>query len=205
MAVLVEGGLVLLAIGLGWLFDHRPLDHFRIDWKGALWGVVAAAPMLLCFLAMVRWPVGPLRTIKKFTDTVIRPLMASCTLVDLFGISVLAGVGEEMLFRGLMQDFFANWMPPAAAVLLAAVLFGMMHAVTVTYAVLAAVIGAYLGAAYVWTDNLLAPMIAHGLYDFVVLLYLVFTDGEAEPPSMEDEQAPVEQKDSSTPAPPSSL
>jgi len=161
--------------------------------------------MLIGFLAMVRWPVGPLHSIKKFTDTVIRPLMASCTLVDLFGISVLAGVGEEMLFRGLMQDLFANWIPLAAAVVLAAVLFGMMHAVTVTYAVLAAVIGIYLGAVYVWTDNLLAPMIAHGLYDFVVLLYLVFTDGEAEPRSTEDEQAPVEQKDSSTPAPPSSL
>jgi membrane protease YdiL (CAAX protease family) len=205
MAVIVEGGLVLLAIALGWLFDHRPLDHFRVDWKGALWGVAAAVPMLIGFLAMVRWPVGPLHSIKKFTDTVIRPLMASCTLVDLFGISVLAGVGEEMLFRGLMQDLFANWIPLAAAVVLAAVLFGMMHAVTVTYAVLAAVIGIYLGAVYVWTDNLLAPMIAHGLYDFVVLLYLVFTDGEAEPRSTEDEQAPVEQKDSSTPAPPSSL
>jgi membrane protease YdiL (CAAX protease family) len=161
--------------------------------------------MLLGFLVMVRWPIGPLRSIKKFTDTIIRPLMSSCTLVDLFGISVLAGVGEEMLFRGLMQDFFANWMPLAAAVALASVLFGMMHAVTTTYAVLAALIGGYLGAVYVWTDNLLAPIIAHGLYDFVVLLVLVFTDGEVEPPSTEDEQAPVEQKDSSTPPPPSSL
>ncbi len=205
MAVIVEGGLVLLAIGLGWLFDHRPLDHFQVDWQGALWGVAASAPMLLGFLAMVRWPVGPLRSIKKFTDTVIRPLMSSCTLVDLFGISVLAGVGEEMLFRGLMQDLFASWMPLASALALASVLFGLMHAVTATYAVLAAVIGVYLGAVYVWTDNLLAPMIAHGLYDFVVLLYLVFTDGEVEPSSKEDEQASVEQKDSSTPAPPSSL
>ncbi len=205
MAVLVEGGLVLLAIGLGWLFDHRPLDHFRVDWKGALWGLAAAAPMLLCFLAMVRWPVGPLKDIKKFTDTVIRPLMASCTLVDLFGISVLAGVGEEMLFRGMMQDLFATWMPPVAAVVLASVLFGLMHAVTVTYAVLAALIGVYLGAVYWWTDNLLSPMIAHGLYDFVVLLYLVFTDGETEPPSEEVAGVSTEQEDSSTPAPPSSL
>jgi membrane protease YdiL (CAAX protease family) len=205
MAVIVEGGLVLLAIGLGWLFDHRPLDHFGLTWAAAGWGVAAAGPMLLVFVLMVRWPIGPLRAIKKFTDSIIRPLMATCTIVDLFGISLLAGVGEEMLFRGLFQDFFTNWMPLWLALVLASVLFGMMHAVTPAYAVLAAVIGAYLGALYIWTENLLAPMIAHGLYDFVVLLYIVYLSGLAEPPSEDETAAPEEQEDSSTPAPPSSL
>jgi membrane protease YdiL (CAAX protease family) len=205
MAVIVEGGLVLLAIGLGWLFDHRPLDHFHLTWAGAGWGVAAAVPMLLVFLLMVRWPIGPLRAIKKFTDSVIRPLMATCTIVDLFGISLLAGVGEEMLFRGLMQDLFANSLSLWPALVLASVMFGMMHAVTPAYAALAAVIGAYLGALYIWTENLLAPMIAHGLYDFVVLLYIVYLPGPAEPVSEEEAAASPEQEDSSTPAPPSSL
>ena len=205
MAVIVEGGLVLLAIGLGWLFDHRPLYRFGLTWAAAGWGVAAAVPMLLVFVLMVRWPIGPLRAIKKFTDSIIRPLMATCTIVDLFGISLLAGVGEEMLFRGLFQDFFTNLMPLWLALVAASVMFGMMHAVTPAYAVLAAVIGAYLGALYIWTENLLAPMIAHGLYDFVVLLYIVYLPGPAEPPSQDETTAPAEQEDSSTPVPPSSL
>jgi membrane protease YdiL (CAAX protease family) len=205
--VIVEGGLMLLAIGLGWLLDHRPLDHFELTAAAALWGLAAAAPMLLAFVLMVRWPIGPLRGIKTFTDTVVRPLMATCTVVDLFGISVLAGVGEEMLFRGLMQDLFARWMHVWMAVVLASALFGMMHAVTPTYAVLAALTGAYLGAVYLWTGSLLAPMIAHGLYDFVALLYLVY--GPEPPASLKekdtDSATPQEHEDSSTPAPPSSL
>jgi membrane protease YdiL (CAAX protease family) len=205
MAVVVEGGLVLLAIGLGWLFDHRPLEHLQLDWHAGLWGLAAALPMLVVFTAMVCWPIGPLRAIKKFTDTIIRPLMATCTFVDLFGISLLAGVGEEMLFRGLMQDLFSHWINLWLAVILASVLFGLMHAVTPTYALLATLIGVYLGVVYVWTGNLLAPIIAHGLYDFVVLLYLAYTPGPDEPSSAEDAEAAEEQEDSSTPAPPSSL
>jgi membrane protease YdiL (CAAX protease family) len=206
MAVVVEGGLVLLAIGLGWLFDHGPLEHFHLDWSSAGLGAVATLPMLLAFLIMVRWPIGPLRAIKKFTDTIIRPLMETCTIVDLFGISLLAGVGEEMLFRGLMQDLFAHWVSFSwLAVLLASVLFGTMHAVTPAYAALATLIGIYLGAVYLWTENLLAPIIAHGLYDFVVLVYLVYTPGPTEPASGEDTEVSVKSEDSSTPAPPSSL
>jgi membrane protease YdiL (CAAX protease family) len=210
---------MLLAVGIGWLLDHRPLNHFRLLGPGALWGLVATVPMLSAFALMVRWPIGPLRGIKTFTDTVVRPLMATCTIVDLLGISMLAGVGEEMLFRGLVQDFFAGWMqdsfagrlPPWLivwlAVLLASLLFGLMHAVTPTYAGLAALTGVYLGTVYLWTGNLLAPIIAHGLYDFVVLLYLVYGPEPPEPvgEKADDSAASGSSEDSSTPVPPSSL
>jgi membrane protease YdiL (CAAX protease family) len=194
LAIIVEGGLVVVAICLGWLLDQRPLEHFHPDARGALWGLAAAVPMLVAFLVMVRWPVGPLRGIKAFTDQVVRPLMRPCAPLDLLGISVLAGVGEEMLFRGLMQDVFvARWMPVAAGVALASVLFGLMHAVTPTYAVLAGLMGAYLGVLYLWTENLLAPMVAHGLYDFVVLVYLLYGPGSAEVQPEEKEAAPAEE------------
>jgi membrane protease YdiL (CAAX protease family) len=199
---------VLLAIGLGWLLDHNPADRLRFDFWSILVGVGATLPMLLLFLVMLRWPIGPLRGIKNFMDTIIRPLMDTCSDVDLLGISVLAGVGEEMLFRGLVQDLFAGWLPLWLAVVLASLLFGIMHAVTPAYAVLAAFIGAYLGVIYLYTGNLLAPIIAHGLYDFIVLLFLVYGPEPPAPPAEEgDSAAATDEKpeDSSRPAPPSSL
>jgi membrane protease YdiL (CAAX protease family) len=182
MAVVVEGGLIVLAIGLGWLIDREPFANLRLSVADALWGLTAALPMGVLFLAMIRWPVGPLRGLKAFTDSVIRPMLAPCTTADLFGISVLAGVGEEALFRGLVQDTLAVWMPPGAALALASLLFGVMHAVTPTYAVLAALMGAYLGGLYAWTGGLLAPMVAHGVYDFGVLLYLQYGPGSDQIP-----------------------
>jgi uncharacterized protein len=212
LALVIEGGLVLLAVGLGWLLDHPPLkpSRFRLDGWGFLAGVAAAVPMLVAFLVMLRWPVGPLRGIKVFTESVIRPLLAPCTLIDLLGISVLAGVGEEMLFRGLLQDVFVGLfqgaledvlpasgdpVPLCLGVALASLLFGLMHAVTPAYAVLAGLMGVYLGGVYLWSGNLLAPMIAHGQYDFVVLLYLMYGPGSSEVAEVE------EKKEQEEPAP----
>jgi membrane protease YdiL (CAAX protease family) len=192
LAIAVEGGLIGLAWLLGWLLGCGPLARFVFDVPGALWGLAAALPMLAGFFAAVRWPVGPLGRIKDFTDRVIRPLMRPCSLVDLAGISVLAGLGEEMLFRGVLQDTGSQWLPVWAAVLVAAVLFGVLHAVTPTYALLATVVGAYLGVLYLLTGNLLAPIVAHALYDFVALVYLTRGPGSDLPPEPEPE--PEEEK-----------
>src|SRR5438874_729794 len=134
LAVLVEGGLVVLAWGLGWLLGQAPLAHFSWDLHAALAGVVAALPLLVLFVVMMRWPVGPLARVKRFSEEVIRPLLGPCSVPDLLGISVLAGLGEEMLFRAVLQDAFADWFYPHrwAAVALASVLFGLLHAVTFT-------------------------------------------------------------------------
>jgi membrane protease YdiL (CAAX protease family) len=191
LAIAVEGGLIVLAWGLGWLLGHPPLDKLAWDVGDALWGALAAVPMLVLFLAAVRWPVGPFRSIKAFTDQVIRPLLASCSVLDLLGISVLAGLGEELLFRGVLQGAFARWMPPATAVALAGVLFGVLHAVTASYAVLAALMGAYLGALYLATGNLLTPVVTHALYDFLVLWFLMRGPGSDVPGEAAPEEEPV--------------
>jgi membrane protease YdiL (CAAX protease family) len=182
LAIAIEGGLIGLSWLLGWLLECRPLAAFAFTLPGALWGLAAAVPMLAGFFAGARWPVGPLAGIKDFTDRVIRPLMMPCTLVDLAGIALLAGLGEEMLFRGVLQDIFRGWMPLWAAIGLSALLFGILHAVTPTYAVLAALVGAYLGVLYLLTGNLLAPIVAHAVYDFVALVYVTRGPGSDVPP-----------------------
>jgi membrane protease YdiL (CAAX protease family) len=190
LAIVVEGGMIVLAWLLGWLLDQQPLLAFTWDWRAALYGVLAALPMLVLFLAALRWPVGPLARVKRFSEQVLYPLLAPCSVLDLLGISLLAGLGEEMLFRGVFQGVFARWMGPLMGLALASVLFGVMHAVTTTYAVLAALMGAYLGWLWTATDNLLAPAVTHALYDFVVLLYLL--RGPGAPPQTEEPDASEE-------------
>src|SRR5262245_3201005 len=133
LAILIEGGLIVLAWSLGWLLDVLPLRTFYWSWSGALWGLLATAPMMVLFFLMVRWPVGPLLRMKQFSEEVLRPLLAPCSVLDLLGISVLAGLGEEMLFRGVLQGKFAIWMKsPWPALALASALFGLLHAVNLT-------------------------------------------------------------------------
>lgn len=207
LAVAVEGGLVVLAWFLGWLLHQMPLRSFDWDAGAALRGSAATLPLLVLFAVLVRWPVGPFGRIKRFSEQILRPMLSPCTVVDMLGIAVLAGLGEEMLFRGVWQDGFARWTNnPWVGVALASVLFGMLHAITITYALLATAMGAYLGWLYWYTGNLLAPVVTHALYDFLVLLYLlrgpgsqlpvVAEEGEPEAPAQADgQQAPREPAD----------
>ena len=185
LAVLVEGGLVLLALLLGWLFEKHSLSHLELDLAGVGWGLVATLPLLAAFYVMNRWPVGPLAGLKEFSETTVRSMMRPLTKVDLLGISCLAGLGEEMVFRGLAQDLLGTQLPLGYAIAVASLMFGVVHAISPTYFVLAALAGGYLGCVYALTGDIAAPIVAHAAYDFVALLVLVRDDGTEGSPADE--------------------
>ena len=173
LAAAFEGGLALLALGLGWLPGvQAPLPKIHWIARDAAWGIVGCLPLLVIFFICVRWPVGPLVRIKQLSEEFIRDWFSSCTLLQLALISLLAGIGEEMLFRGVIQDTLTAWTNPLTGIVLASLLFGLMHPITPFYIILAALMGAFLGWIFIITENLLPPIITHGLYDFLALTYL---------------------------------
>ena len=92
-------------------------------------------------------------------------------------LGAAAGVGEEMLFRGILQYELAARLAAAPAVAIGAssILFGALHAVTPMYAALATLASIYFGALYVTTGNLAVPILCHALYDVGALLYAHWT------------------------------
>ena len=130
--------------------------------------------MLVALWLTTRWPVGPLKPLGQLVERLLVPMFRPCTLVDLVLISAAAGVGEELLFRGVLQTGIAQWTGSVGlAVGMAAVVFGLAHPISITYAVLAAAIGVYLGWLLVATGNLLVPIVTHAAYDFLALVYLL--------------------------------
>ena len=109
-------------------------------------------------------------------------MFRGCRLAELALIAALAGIGEEMLFRGVIQPAVAGAIGGPHGVwlglLIAAILFGSLHPITLTYALLAGLIGLYLGWIWLASGNLLTPMVTHGVYDFLALAYLVKVRGE---------------------------
>jgi membrane protease YdiL (CAAX protease family) len=172
-----EGGLILLAWPLGWLLGQPPLADGHATAAGAALGVAATLPMLLLFAAITRWPVGPLVQIRQFFDDVVRPLLGGCGPAELALLSALAGAGEELVFRGVLQPYLVGRLGLAPGLLLTSALFGLLHPITRTYVVLAAGLGLYLGVLAWASGNLLPAIVAHALYDFVVLVYLLRPKG----------------------------
>jgi len=190
-ALAFEAGLGVLALAVGWALGQSPLETLdrnlaaHPNLAAVLWGGMAAVPMVIALLLMDRYPLGPLRRLRQFVHDHLVPMFAPLKVGHLLLLSMAAGVGEEMLFRGFLQAGIARWMGPPLGVAVglgaASLLFGLCHWVTPTYAVLAALIGVYLGCLFLITGNLLAPITTHAVYDAVALLYLTKKKRRPEP------------------------
>jgi membrane protease YdiL (CAAX protease family) len=172
LTVVCEGSLCGLAFVLSYWWDVPLLPGLYWDPSAQLLGIFASLPLLVLFVLCLRWPIGPLKGIARFCREVIGPLFASCTWYELAGIALLAGLGEELLFRGVLQVAVSRWLGPATALIAVSVLFGLLHSMTPAYAVIAGLMGFYLGCLWIGTGNLLVPILAHALYDFVALVWL---------------------------------
>jgi membrane protease YdiL (CAAX protease family) len=140
---------------------------------------LAAAPLALGLLAIDHLPVGPLKTLDAFVREALVPLFRGLSLPEILLVAALAGLGEEMLFRGAAQPWLARVTGSIpVGLLLASALFGLAHPLSRTYVVLAAAIGLYFGGLLLATDNLLAPIVAHAAYDLFAIVYLLRTTPE---------------------------
>ncbi len=173
IAVLFEGAVVVLAWGLGLLFDTPVVEQTFVTGPAIGLGVAATMPLFvgLYWTLHTKWHV--MDRLRRIVDEQVVPLFAGCTVWEIATISILAGVGEEALFRGVIQTNLAGAMGVVPALLVTSVLFGLVHFVTSTYALMAGAIGLYLGVISVWSGNLFVPMVVHALYDFVALMYLI--------------------------------
>lgn len=176
LAVVVEGALALGAIALAWLFGVELRQQFpatRSSWvEGGLRGIASTIPMLVFFWWLVRSPYDGPRRLRNQVERIVDELFPDASLPQFALIAILAGVGEELLFRGVLQPLFQRWTTPVVGLLLASLIFGAAHALSQTYFLLATLIGVYFGWLLFHFHDLFAPIIAHSLYDFVALVYI---------------------------------
>ena len=165
--------MLVVAWAAGYWLDIPPLERLQWSVGTVALGVVATLPMCvgLAWTLTTRW-----RPARELVDLVVQqlgPVLAGRPAFQLALLAALAGVGEEVLFRGVVQVGLERWLPEGVALMAASVIFGLAHFASATYAVLAGVVGLYLGALFLLQGNLLVPIVAHSLYDFIALVFVV--------------------------------
>lgn len=167
--LLVEGGLAVAALLFAYWLGPELFGDFSWNRQDVLIGCLGAVPPLILILLMDRFPFGPFKHISDISDRFLRPLLANCKWPDYFLLAFLAGFCEELLFRGWMQPYFTTWLPLWGSVLVTGIIFGLCHLITPAYFIIATLISIYLSCLYIWSGNLLVPMLTHGVYDLVAL------------------------------------
>ncbi|HUG93823.1 MAG TPA: CPBP family intramembrane glutamic endopeptidase [Planctomycetaceae bacterium] len=168
LAAVFQGGLVVLALVLAWLAGFNPMENFRWSWTGLAWGTLAALPILALF-TLSDW----FRS-RSIVTEFLAPLLAGCRWHELAGLAVLAGISEELLFRGVLQPWIGRW-GQTAGLVGSNLIFGLAHCITPTYAVVAGLVGVYLGLLLELEGeaNLLIPITTHAVYDFLAFAIVV--------------------------------
>lgn len=183
-AIIFESSLGLLALALGWMLgpDARTyvpeptLEQLQPILLSLLYGALAALPILGVVEVVRRLPFEAVRRLERLSDDGMLALLLKLRPSELILISLCAGVGEELLFRGWMLHWLAGNSDGAShlelgvGLVASSVAFGMVHPITKLYIFLAAIMGLYFGVLLLVTGNLLVPIAAHAVYDAAQLL-----------------------------------
>ena len=170
-----EATLTLLAILLGWLGNVDPFINLYFDEQALANGIMLTLPLVLMFYYMQQLQYSPLRKIRNLLLETLGSRLYRCHWTDLLVLSAIAGFSEEVLFRGALQPWLEDAFGLTIGLLLSNVVFALVHAVTPLYAILAMLMGLYLGISldYSGERQLLTPIVIHGFYDFIAFIAIL--------------------------------
>lgn len=136
-----------------------------------LWGLLPVLPLLAGFATLfyVNW--RPLRELRETLGHGLRALFPTNRNFDILLVSLAAGVGEELLFRGFLQGWLTESFGLAAGVLLASLAFALAHSLSWAYAIFAFLAGLFFAYLFFASGSLVAVILTHGIYDYFAILY----------------------------------
>lgn len=106
-------------------------------------------------------------------DRTIAGARGSALLTLLLGIGVAPGFGEELLFRGFVQNALGMKLKSVACILGAALLFGLVH-VDLAHGLGAFFLGIYLGSVALLDKSLRAPIVCHVANNLLVVFAVAY-------------------------------
>lgn len=177
VAIVFYGIMLGIALGLAaWVW---PQDvwfwHNRFEtelWFDAAIGIAIGLSTVALSRVLERYFEWAKRLSAEFSK-LLGPLTPGAVIV----LAVTSSVAEELFFRGFLQQVLTERLFEGnlwAGLLLASLAFGLMHIgpnwkTFWPWTVMALVMGVVLGAAYLYTGNVLAPIIAHFTINFLNL------------------------------------
>jgi membrane protease YdiL (CAAX protease family) len=186
------GAVVLWLLALGaclvWLYQGGNLNELGLVSPAPSAFALGAAVIVIALL-LIRWTAGRIRRDGLFRHNFLDSMEYVIAILprsrrernSFYLLSISAGIGEEVLYRGFVFAYLLNYLHLAWVVVISSLLFGIAH----TYQGLKGIpqtglIGLALALLYVYTGSLWAPMVLHAAIDlgYGYLSWLALQQGE---------------------------
>ena len=162
------GAVVGLSIAAVVVVVFMPFDALVIEWNQNLHLPQTLAPLE----QWMRNKETDLAGVTKFLTTFDTPVRL---VLAILVIAVIPAIGEEVLFRGILQRNLIIWTKnPHVGIWLAAALFSAIHVQFLGF-VPRMLLGALFGYLYLWSGNIWVPILAHFVNNgFTVLMVYLY-------------------------------
>lgn len=175
------GLFIVPALILGWLYHGNFIEYLQINRTNTLSSYLYATMVILMLIPLINflgeinshlqlpeslsWLEDKMRsmeeTAKALTEIFLKVEGIPGLLFNVFMIAVLPAIGEELMFRGVIQRIFTNMTKnPHWGIWIAAFIFSAFH--MQFYGFLPRMLlGAMFGYLLLWTGTMWAPILAH--------------------------------------------
>ncbi len=200
MLVQFVGVFLIPSFLAAWMFSNNKRKYLGLVAPSNFNYFIAAIAIMLVALPLVNW-LGELNRNVQFPASLEKWLQKSENeaqqtivgvlshrginnlLLNLVFIAAFAGVGEELLFRGVIQRILIKlFKSPWAGIIVTAILFSALHMQFYGF-VPRFLLGILLGIIYWYSGSLWPAIVAHFLYDGVLIVLAYFN------PEMIDDKA----------------
>ena len=166
LSYLKMGGFNILqgAAALLLVFAAMPL----INWSGELNSHLSLPEFMS---GLENWMKAKEESLKELTKIFLEMNTVGDLIVNIIIVALLAAVGEELLFRGALQNVFVEWTKNIHfSVWVTAILFSALHAQFYGF-IPRMLLGVVLGYLYIWSGSLWLPILFHFLNNGMAVLF----------------------------------
>jgi len=190
---------------LGWLFHGKALEYLSLNKP-----VTFASALLVFVLSFVAAPlinfIGEINANMQFpewlsgietwmknaeeqagelTEAFLKVETVGGLLFNIFMIAFLPAIGEELLFRGVIQRIFTRWTQNVHwGIWISAILFSALHMQFYGF-IPRMLLGVLFGYLLVWSGSMWLPIIAHFINNGVAVVIMYLVDKELLNPELE--------------------
>ncbi len=173
--------ILSLAVCIGsWLWlDRLPIAHPEPvltlgPVTAHIYSVLLGGALGACLVISSRLSVARFSWARRLHNE-FRPVARQLSSTGIVALALMSGIGEELLFRGLLQ--------PYVGLIAQAVIFGLLHQLPGrsrwVWVAWAAAVGLLLGAVFELTGSIIGPIVAHAMVNGLNLAYLKHHDLQA--------------------------
>ena len=175
------GLFVIPPIVFAFLVSTNPANYLRLKEQPAISSLLIVGVIMLVALPLVNWMMEINEFLKlpefmasieqwmkraeenaeKFTKAFLKMETPGDLLLNMVMIALIPAIGEEMLFRGVLQRLFSEWTKNAHwGIIIAAIFFSAFHMQFYGFLPRMA-LGVLFGYLFIWSRSLWLPIFGH--------------------------------------------